>query len=271
MADQTISAGSNPNLANNLIQQALAEPEKQVEEAVIKTPNDNVVELPGGYVTSAGELLRTAEVRELNGRDEEAILKHDTHAKVLATILSRGVTKIGGQKVTDEVLDNILSADREALLLGIYKTTFGNTATIPSFCAGCTAVKEVEVDVNTDIKIKMLVDPLEDRTFTVTTKDHEYGVSLPTGKAQRELMANVEKNSAELTTLFLEYCVKTIDGRVVLDKSQIQAIGIKDRRTITEEIESRNPGPQFNETYVDCPDCGGKVGVPINFGTLFRF
>ena len=271
MEEKTISAGSNPALANNLIQQALKEPETTVEKAEIKEPRDTSVELPGGYVTSAGEVLRLAEVRELNGRDEEAIMKYDNVFKAMNTILSRGVVSIGNQPVDDEILDSILSADRDTLLLAIFRATFGNSAVIPSFCAGCTAVKEVEVDVTKDIKHKVLVDPLEDRSFTVTTKSHEYVVTLPTGKAQRELMTSGDKNTAELTTLFLEYCVKSIDGRPVFDKSQIQAIGIADRRKITTEIETRNPGPQFNEVAVDCPDCGGKVGVPLNFGTLFQF
>lgn len=271
MEEKTINAGSNPALANNLIQQALKEPESTPEKAQLKAPSDNSLELPGGYITATGEVLRDAEVRELTGRDEEAIMKYDNVFKAMNVILSRGVISIGGKPVNDDILDSILSADRDALLLAIFKATFGDTAVIPSFCAGCTSVKEVEVDVNQDIKHKVLVDPIDDRSFTVTTKSHEYGVSLPTGKAQRELMTNGDKNSAELTTLFLEYCVKTIDGRPVFDKSQIQAIGIADRRKIAVEIEQRNPGPQFNETTVDCPDCGGKVGVPINFGTLFQF
>lgn len=272
MAENTISAGSNPALANNLINKALNEsPEAQPAPAEIKAPLDTTVELPGGFVTSAGEVLRTAEVRELNGKDEEAIVKHGNVFRAMNTILGRGTVKIGDLPVTDEILDNLLSADRDALALGIYRATFGNEAEIGAYCSGCGAIKTVAVDVTTDIKTKILVDPLDDRTFEIEIGKNTYKVSLPNGKAQKELLAAADKTGAELTTLFLEHCISAINGRPVLSKSQIQSIGIKDRRKLTEEISDRNVGPQFADVTVECPDCGGEVGVPINLGTLFQF
>jgi hypothetical protein len=74
-----------------------------------------------------------------------------------------------------------------------------------------------------------------------------------------------------LDSILLEYCVVEINGKSVLGKSQVQAIGLADRRLILEEVISRNPGPQFDDVKITCPDCGGEVVVPINLGTLFRF
>ena len=73
MTTKTINAAANPAMANNILNQVINEQIEDDFNPEIKSPVDTTVELPGGYITSAGELLRTAEVRELNGRDEEAI------------------------------------------------------------------------------------------------------------------------------------------------------------------------------------------------------
>jgi hypothetical protein len=68
----TMSAAANPAMANKAVQDMMAEKPKEVEIR-ITPPSDTVVTLPGGYITSAGEVTTEAEVRELNGRDEEEI------------------------------------------------------------------------------------------------------------------------------------------------------------------------------------------------------
>lgn len=271
MAEQSVHAASNPGLANATVEKILAEPEKVIEKAVIVSPTETLVTLPAGYITSSGEVIKTVEVRELTGRDEEQIVKSNNLLRQLGTILSRAVVSIGNEPVNDNVLDRLIIGDRDELLLGIYKATFGPTAEIITFCGGCEDTKTVAVDIDRDIERKILVDSVEDRSFMVTSGKHEYLLTLPTGTAQKEMAQNPDKNMAELTTLLLENCVLEIDGSPVIGKAQVQAIGIKDRRKLGEEISSRAPGPKFETVEVDCPDCGGKVVVPINLGTLFRF
>lgn len=271
MAEQTVNAASNPAAVNSTVNKILAEPEQTIPQAQITPPSDNVVNLPAGYLSPSGEVIRTAEVRELNGRDEEQITKSNNLLKQLNTILSRAVTQIGTQPVDDAVLDRLIIGDRDALLLGIYKATFGPTAELGAYCDGCDDVKTVEVNIDRDIEVKVLVDPLEDRKWTIRTNGHEYLVTLPTGAAQRELTNNPDKTTAELTTILLENCLLEIDGSPLLGRNQVQAIGLKDRRKLGEEIAKRTPGPKFESAVITCPDCGGEVVVPINLGTLFRF
>lgn len=266
----TIKAATNPGLANDLIKKATAEKQQTVQPAEITSPSETLVVLPAGYVTDSGEVLNTAEVRELTGRDEEAIAKNPATGKALATILSRAVVSVGNLKATDDILDHLLAGDRDALLLGIYKATFGSTAKILSYCMGCKDDKTVEVNIDQDITTKALVNPLTDRHFTVSGK-HEYEVSLPDGRVQREITTNTDKTVAELTTLLLERTITAIDGSPVYSKTQVQNIGIMDRRLLGEELANRAVGPQLEDLIVSCPDCDGKVEVPINFGTLFRF
>jgi hypothetical protein len=271
LVEQTVTAASNPGLANKLIEQALETTTPEKEPIKIKPPLNNLVDLPGGYYSPDGEVIRTAEVRELTGKDEEAISRHNHIGKALMSVISRGTVKVGDIPATDEILDKMLSADRDALLLGIYRATFGNDAELNSFCEGCGTLKTVVVDTAEDIKVKTLQDPLEDRVFIVSGKK-EYKVTLPNGKAQKELAtADSDKNLAELDTTLLEYCVLEINGQQVLGRNQILAMGVTDRKKVLTEIINRNPGPKFDDVKATCPDCDGEVVVPISFGALFQF
>lgn len=269
MANNTVNAVKNPSLANQLVQDALTEKTPEPELASITAPFNNVVTLPGGLVVD-GEVITTAEVRELTGKDEEAIVKAPNVARALSVILSRGVVALGDQPVSEALLDRLLVGDRDALLLGIYRATFGNTATLAGYDTSNGEVVEVELDLLTDIPVKQLADPINDRTFEVTGKKNTFVVTLPTGATQKEIMAVPERTVSELTTVLLYNCVLEIDGRTVVSIEQIRNLGLQDRRKINEAIVSRTPGPQFEDLKVPNPDSDGEVVVPINLGTLFR-
>jgi hypothetical protein len=267
----TINAGENPSLANSLIDQALAVSEKPVEPANIIPPFNNVVVLPSGYIGPDGKLSTSVEVRELNGTDEEALSKIDTLIKMWSTILSRGVVKVGDAPATEAILDDLLVGDRDALVIGIYRATFGDVANIDAYCQGCKEYKDVAYNLTEDYKTKALLDPIANRTFEVSGRKNKYLVTLPTGVAQKEMGADPNYTEAELKTILLENCVLEINDQPVVSKLQIKGMGIADRTTIVDEIAKRTPGPQLEDITIDCPDCGGKVVVPVSLGTIFRF
>ena len=270
MTTKTISAAANPAMANNLINQVMNEQIEDDFNPQIKSPLDNMVDLPGGYLTSAGEVIRTAEVKELNGRDEEVIAKATTVGKALSTIIQRGTVSIGNIKAEESVLDQLLAGDLDALLLGIIKATFGVDIEIPSYCDKCEDYKVVTVDLNEDVKVKILTDPINDRVFTVKGKKDIFTVQLPTGSDQKQLIANADKSEAEQTTLLLQGCLLKINDNPVYSALQVQHLGMVDRKNIVKEINKRVPGPQFTDLKVTCPECEGEVTVSINLGTLFR-
>lgn len=265
---KTISAAANPALANNLVKQALEEKPQQKEVKIVP-PSENVVTLPGGYITDAGEVITEVEVRELTGNDEEAISRASNVGRALLTILQRGTVRIGDQKAEEKILDQLLSGDRDTILLAIFKATFGSKTEVPVFIDGET--KQVEVDLDKDIKYKLLTDPVNDRVFTVKGRKNEFTVQLPTGITQKELILNSEKSQAELTTIMLEGTVIKVDDSPVVSKQQVRNLGLVDRKRIVDEINDRIPGPQFDEITVTDPETGSEVSVPVNFGTLFRF
>lgn len=270
MANKTINAAENAALANNLVQTALEEPAAKKETANLEAPGSTIVTLPGGFVTSAGEVVTTAEVKELTGRDEEAIVKAPNIGRALTTILSRGVVSIGDKPATEAMLDALLAGDRDALLLGIYRATFGDTVVLSGYNSTAGEFHEIEIDILKDIKMRVLADPLADRRFTVTGKKNEYLVSLPTGVVQKEMLASSDKTVAELVTVMLFNCILEINGAPVISIEQIRNLGLMDRRKLNEEITNRAPGPQFDEITVADPDGNGEVVVPISLGAIFR-
>jgi hypothetical protein len=266
----TINAAANPALANELLTKALKEEPKDIAPDIV-LPSDTTVNLPGGYVNAAGEVIKTAEVRELNGRDEEAISKATNLGKAIMTILNRGTVKIGDEQAEERLLDQLLIGDRDALLLGILKNTFGKNIEVPAYCNGCTDEKIVQINIDEDIKFKILTDTVNDRIFTVKGKSVDYVVKLPNGVVQKEMINNMDKTSAELTTIILENTVVKIGETPVYTKAQVQTLSVSDRRVIIDEINHRAPGPQFDDVTVTCPSCESEVLVPINLGSLFRF
>lgn len=269
MATNTVKAVNNPSLANQLVQDALTETTSEPEVAQLTAPFNNVVTLPGGLVVD-GEVITTAEVRELTGKDEEAIVRAPNVARALAVILSRGVVKLGELPATESLLERLLIGDRDALTLGIYRATFGDTARLTGYDTATGDVLEVELNLGTDIPIKTLADPVNDRTFEVDGKKSKFIVTLPTGATQKEILSTPDRSISELTTVLLYNCVLEIDGRSVVSIEQIRNLGLQDRRKLNEAIVSRTPGPQFEDLKVPNPESDGEVVVPISLGALFR-
>jgi len=269
MTEQVINAAQNPELAKQLIDKALKEPEIVIEPAKLTVPTNIEVELPGGLVTFSGELTQTAEVRELTGKDEEFIAKTTNQNKIYSAVLQRGVVSLGETSATSEALGNLLLGDRDALMLGIYRATYGDTAKLLGFC-NCGNTEEVELDLLKDIETKPLIDPVEDRTFEVVGRSKTFLVTLPTGVTEAKIVESTGTIS-EKVSILLEQTVLTIDGQRVVSRAQVQNLGMADRDKLVEEISNRSPGPKFKDITMECPDCGGELVVPVSIGALFRF
>ena len=269
---ENVKTASGAQINNDLIDQVLsASAPKQEQPVTVTPPSETLVDLPAGYITPDGEVVKTVEVRELTGRDEEALGKAGSAYKALPMILNRATVRIGDEKPTEKMLDSLLVGDRDAILLGIYRATFGNETELVGYCESCADFKIVQVDVSRDVQTRILVNPIEDRTFKVSGKTKEFLVTLPTGATQKELFSAENASGGERNTILLKHCVLEINGNPVIGKAQVQELGVMDRNQIAAEINKRLPGPQFEDIELECPDCeGGKVVVPFNLGALFR-
>ena len=269
-----IIAVDNPDLANQIIEKVLAGetvPEVAAELGVAFTdlPDTHVV-LPGGFLTSDGEVIRSAEVRELTGFDEEALSKAVSPAKVMNTLLQRGVVKVGDEKPTQDTFNALLAGDRDMLLLAIRKATYGTDLEYTLICPNCGEEVDVTIDLNKDVEIKRVEDK-EDRYFDVTLRNGVAKVRLPDGTAQRALLQTEGKTYAELNTILLRHCISEINDFPVTGEDSVRKLTIKDREKILEEIGKRNPGPQMNEVKKACPSCEEDIDLPLTLSGLFRF
>jgi len=258
---------TDAELIKQFTEKVMEEPEAIIET---RAPSDTEVELPGGFIDSKGELFTTAEVKELTGADEEAIAKAGSTGKALNVLLQRGLAKIGPNQATKEDLDTLLSGDRDAILLGIRRATFGPTLDLQTRCLSCGDEAVTAVHLLDDIPVVKLKDPAEDREFVVSTKIGEATVALPNGIVQKKLMEFIEKTAAEVNTLLLSGCIVSLDGYPSVGASTALSLNMADRNKIIDEIVTRNPGPRLGEVKKPCKACGEDMSLPLSLLDLFR-
>lgn len=267
-----IVAADNPELANQIVTKVLAGEEVAEPESGVAFTDlpDTYVSLPGGLLTLDGDLVREAEVRELTGFDEEALSRATTLGKQMTLLLNRAVVSVGGQKPDQGLLNTLLAADRDTLLLAIRKVTWGAELDLEVMCPACESEQEVKVDLNKDVEVKRLDSPA-DREFTVElSRGRTATVQLPNGETQRSVIQSEDKTSAELNTLLLKGCIVNIDGDPVFSIDQVRKLSMRDRTSILAEIAERNPGPKLNEVAKTCSACGEEIALPLTLAGLFR-
>ena len=255
-------------LVSKFAEQAMQEPEKIIET---REPLDTEVELPGGFINESGQVVRTAEVKELNGADEEAIAKAGSTAKSMNVLLERGLVKLGSQEASRDDLDALLSGDRDAILLGIRKATFGKDMELRVRCNSCGDEQDAVIDFDKDIPVRKLKDSVKDRDWVVETKSGPVNVSLPNGIVQRKLMESADLTVPEVNTILLSGCVTAINGAISVGASGALSLGMSDRTKIIDSIISRNPGPRLGEVSKTCKACEEVIGLPLSLMDLFRF
>ena len=258
---------SDPQLVAKAAKQFAEEPKVEI---VTKAPSDTEVTLPGGFVNREGALVKYAEVRELNGADEEAIARAGTTGRALNTMLQRGLVSIGMETASKEDLDTLLSGDRDAILIGIRKATFGKTIEFQGACTECSAEQALILDLDKDIPITTLENPVEDRMWEYESKLGTVIVGLPTGLTQRRLLENSDKNSAELNTILLAGCIASINGSPSIGATSVLKLSWKDRDVLVQQILERNPGPRLGEVKKACEACGEDILMPLTLAALFR-
>lgn len=258
---------TDAQLVAQYAQKAMEGPEKQI---ITRAPSVPEVTLPAGFILPNGEVAKTAEVRELNGADEEAISKAGSTAKALNVLLQRGLVKIGDKEVTKDDMDVLLAGDRDAILLGIRKVTFGAALPLKVRCSSCSDEHELEIDLEKDVPVKTLEDPIRDRVWEMETKNGVIKLALPNGITQKKLMDNMDKTSAEVNTMLLAGCILSVNNAPSIGAQTALSLGMADRTNIIDEIIKRNPGPRLGEVKKVCKACGEDIYLPLSLLDLFR-
>jgi len=258
---------TDPNIVTQL-----AESVTNYTEAVKTTPpTDTLVSLPGGVRLPNGEFVKTAEVRELNGADEEVISVIENPGAKLNVILQRGVVKLGNTIPGELELDSLLAGDRDTLLLAIRRVTFGTVEAFNINCPSCSTHQSVNIDLLNDIEVKTFNNEEGfSKTFSVDTKLGKLVVAYPNGITQRKVAEAVNKTTAELVTLVLAGCILSLNGEPVVGNSVALSLGLQDRSTVIDLISAGAPGPRLGGVKKACGACGNEIMIPLSLQSLFR-
>lgn len=241
----------------------------------------NEVELPGGLI-QGDSVIRTATVRELTGEDEEKLYKalgnKGTRLHFINTLLECGTEQIGEEPATADLLKSLLIGDREQIILGIRRVTYGNEVTVIDYkCPECdSATPLITFEISEDIPVKRLGNPHEEIEFEVELRKGAVArVRLPNGNDQRVLLDHADATLAERNTLMLQQVMSSIteaNGTIhslAGEPSLALKMGIADRRKILNEIVERAPGPRYNDVEFVHDACGKTVTLGIDLGDLF--
>lgn len=259
---------TDPEQIAQLAKQFVAE--EVVNSVTTELPTSNEVTLPGGFITAERAVVKTAQIRELNGEDEEALAAISSPARALNTVLSRGLVKLGDTAVTASDLDNLLVGDREAILLGIRIATFGETLSFEWACSACSKEQQIELNLKDDITTVELADPVNDRVFSVKAKAGDVVLSLPNGVTAKRVVDLEDASIAETVTAILAGCVVSVNGEPSMGVRTARTLGMADRELLIGEIYDRSPGPRLGEVAKACKACGENIPLPLSLASLFR-
>lgn len=270
----------NPERANAEINALLSD--VKTEAPIIDFPPDDLVNLPGGLVKK-DKVITTVIVKELNGLDEEVLARASQSMNPYSFIdrlLKQGVVQIGDEpkSQTERLLGQLLIGDREALILGIRRVTYGENLDIENWkCMVCGTEATLSMQLS-DIPVEIMKDPEEDSTFKVDLRKGGYAlVRLATGDDQLAILdkGKTDINMAQQQTKLLQRCVITLVDKTGTERtvqgfpSLILEMSMPDRHAILKELQKRQPGPKYDQVKYTCESCGEDTTVSVGIGDLF--
>lgn len=255
------------------------ESEELMQEAVTQTisladDDETVVfEMLAGYKDSDGVTHKEFTLREITGKDEEAIHKSDVKnngAKVISTLLTRCVTSIGtltpksvgGRANWEQIIKSLYVGDQDYIMIQLRKLSIGEEIEVNHVCPN----KECKAKLHTTLN----VDELEVIPFSGERvlefelprgyKDkkgvvHKTGtMRLPTGLDREVLTPLAKTNLAKAETVMLTRLCKFDDGAYV-DDDVMSSLSIRDREYLQKLLQEHYFGVRL-ETEVVCDSCG---------------
>lgn len=274
--DPTVDPNAAAN-AEQLVEQVnrggtFGEPEPQPPHVPVPNIDALTVELCCGLEHPTEGRIRDAEVRELNGEDEEYFSRAKTMDERLAKLVERGTARLGNVDNPDLRMINALPlGDRDALMVGIRRATYGDELELELSCNTCNEEQTVGVDLATEIKYDTSVsDVLEVKLVKGGTAVLRW----PTGDdevAVREFgKRNEQASPAEANTVLLGRILQSVDGESAVGEVTARNLNMADRRKIVAQVAEEAPGPRLGDIMHTCVGCGEEWPLPITFGQMFR-
>ena len=259
---------------NDLLDEVLTPEEKApVYNNTIEVNEDGESErfnMLAGYIDEDGNLHTSFTVREMTGRDEEAISKGDVRqngAKLVTTLLERCVTSIGsltkkevGSEKWKDIIRSLYVGDQDYILIKLRELSMGGEIEVNHTCPNCKESLKTLLDVS-----ELDVEPFKGQRVVPFSlpkgyKDkkgvvHKSGtMRLPTGLDREVLTPLAKTNLAKAETTMLTRLCKFNDGAYI-DEDVMGSLSIRDREYLQKLLQKHIFGIRL-ETEVVCDTCG---------------
>ena len=237
---------------------------------VMDHPVDLTVDLPVPIEHPTEGQLRRAEVRELNGEDEEYFAKGRDDGAKITRLVARGTVSLDGVDVDEALISSMPIGNRDTLMLAIRRATYGDDLDLDLVCNACGAENGIIVDLVKEVDVKT--------AKTTATVEFRRGGSAkirwpnPDDESAIRLAAEKNKNMtmAELNSMLIGRVLLEVNGQDAFGEQTAKQLKMPDRRDIVDFLAEEQPGPLFDKIEHECVECGRKSPVKIGYDELFR-
>ena len=235
-------------------------------------------ELLAGYTDDEGVLHKTFSLREMTGRDEEAISKSDVKqnpSKLVSVLLERCVMSIGtltrksvGTEKWKDIIKSLYVGDQDFMLIKLRELSMGGEIEVTHTCPYCKESLKTILDVS-----ELEVEPFKgERVIQFSLPKgyrdkkgvvHKDGtLRLPTGQDREILTPIARKNVAQASTLMLTRLCKFEDGLYVTE-DVMRDLTVRDREYLQKVLQENLFGINL-EIDVTCTSCGEEFKGNLN-------
>lgn len=233
-------------------------------------PVDLHTDLPVPLEHPSQGALKRAEVRELNGEDEEFFAKGRDDGAKMTRLVARGTLNVDGVEVDEALIRSMPIGNRDTLMLAIRRATYGDELDLDLICNQCNAENKITVDLATEVEIKS-AEP------TGTVKFRRGGSATlrwPNPDDEDFIRRAAEKNRnmtmAEMNSMLIGRVLLTVNDEESVGEKTAQKLRMPDRRDIVDFLADEQPGPLFDKIKHECVECGRQSPVKIGYDELFR-
>lgn len=216
---------------------------------------ENIFPLPGGVMLERDRVLKKATLRPLSGREEEWLARHAgmCSATRVSWLLNACVLSLDDHAVTDELVRQLLIADRDYLILQLRRLTLGENIQAVIACPACNSKMDVNFPVS-DVPVE--VRPQASSSYKLQLQDRTVFFRLPTGGDQE---AVVETETHDPVAQLMKRCILDDGGRRMSSDEKESLISLMEQLAPHLELE----------LDLRCPECAHHFVAPFDTTAFF--
>lgn len=216
---------------------------------------ENTFTLPGGLMLQQDQVLNMAMLRPLSGREEEWLAQHrDVPSAVrVSWLLNACMLALGDRPVDRDLVQQLLVADRQYLILQLRRLTLGNQVQAVVSCPSCNQKMDVDFHLD-DVPVEPRIQSVS--SYALELSDRIIQFRLPTGGDQEAVLETQTENAvAEL----LSRCLLSDGGK---------SLSSEEEDAVIAEMERLAPQVEL-ELDLTCPECSHRFLLPFDTTAFF--